>query len=221
MFTSLAFLLAFLPTVFALSALARRSQSGHAGSVIVLLAASLALYAAIDPQALPVLLVSIAANLAAGERILSAKTGRERRAWLLAGLAFNLLCLGLFKYAGFVTSVIRDAGGIDLPDPGLPLPTGISFYTFTQIAFLCNAYWRRLERLHNPWEFGLLVSYFPHLVAGPVLYHGTMIPQFRSRRFLACDATDMFCGAAPFMIGLAKKLMIADQLALARSTPPS
>jgi len=89
------------------------------------------------------------------------------------------------------------------------LPIGISFFTFTQIAYLVDAYQGK-ARESNPVHYLLFVSYFPHLIAGPILHHSEMMPQFADRRTYRFDVTNFGIGAAFFFIGLLKKVVLAD-----------
>jgi D-alanyl-lipoteichoic acid acyltransferase DltB (MBOAT superfamily) len=99
-----------------------------------------------------------------------------------------------------------------LPALGTVLPLGISFFTFTQLAFLVDAY-RGVAREYNPIHYLLFVSYFPHLIAGPILHHKEMMPQFGLRRIYRPQGRDLAIGLSIFAVGLAKKLLIADTVA--------
>src|SRR6185312_13210831 len=102
--------------------------------------------------------------------------------------------------------------GLDLPLRDIVLPLGISFFTFTQIAFLVDVY-RRQAREYSFVHYTLFVSYFPHLIAGPLLHHREIMPQFSRPRTYALSAENLGVGLAIFTIGLAKKVVLADSLA--------
>lgn len=200
LFNSQPFLLLFLPVVLAgFFLLGRRSVTAAAWW---LAAASLFFYGYWNPRFLPLLLTSVVLNYRLGARL----QRRPSRRWLAAGVAANLLALGWFKYAGFL------AASVGLPLPEIVLPIGISFFTFTQIAFLVDT----CEGKASEGRFAhylLFVTYFPHLVAGPVLHHKEMMPQFADPRIYRPRALDFAVGATIFFAGLAKKVLIADNIA--------
>ena len=104
-------------------------------------------------------------------------TGSVSKRWLVLGVAGNLLALGVFKYAGFAVEIVNDIAGTHLDRPEITLPLGISFFTFTQIAYLVDVY-RRLTADRDPARYALFVTYFPHLIAGPILHHKPTMEQF-------------------------------------------
>jgi D-alanyl-lipoteichoic acid acyltransferase DltB (MBOAT superfamily) len=193
LFNSFAFIFLFLPLALAGYQLLRRH------GVAWLAVCSLLFYAWWDWRFLPLLMLSICVNYGAGQAICGAGAGRRRLAFYGA-LAFNLGLLVWYKYAAFLFGI----------DPGLPLPVGISFFTFTQLAFLVDC-WHGSVREPRFAPYVLFVSYFPHLVAGPVLHHAQMMPQFRDGQQLRAD--DLALGLTIFAIGLGKKVLIADNLA--------
>jgi D-alanyl-lipoteichoic acid acyltransferase DltB (MBOAT superfamily) len=122
------------------------------------------------------------------------------------------LAARLFKYAGFFAQIGAALFG-SAPNVGsVFLPLGISFFTFTQIAFLVDAYQGRVREL-NFVHYLLFVTYFPHLIAGPILHHSQMMPQFAEWRTYRIDWTNIAAGLTVFIIGLAKKVIIADTFA--------
>ncbi len=151
--------------------------------------------------------MSIGVNFFIGLR-LSAATPAAKR-WLVAGIAFDLGVLAYFKYADFLVRSVNQSLGADLVLPGVTLPIGISFYSFTQIAFLVDTYRRRAAE-SKPIHYGLFVTYFPHLVAGPVLHHAQMMPQFADRAIYRVDTANLVGGLCIFAIGLFKKVVLAD-----------
>lgn len=207
LFNSLEFIFIFLPIVLALYWAARGVNV--AGGTFVLLAASLAFYAWWNVWNLPILIASMAFNFAAGICVLRA--GRNRRSIMIAAVAINLLALAYYKYTGFIIENFDFLTGSYVTVTAPELPIGISFFTFTQIAFLVDAYQRKASE-PNLANYGLFVTYFPHLIAGPILHHKEMMPQFTdcARKSIS---EGIAVGLAIFTIGLFKKVVIADQIA--------
>ena len=207
LFNSFDFLFGFLPVVLAVYfALGR---IGYRLNIIWLALASMYFYGYGGGGAMGLLSGSIAFNYCFGRAIAGlAAAGKDRlaRNLLIPGVASNLLLLGYFKYMDFF---LRTAGADPL---GIALPVGISFFTFTQIAFLVDCAHGK-AREYGPDSYVLFVSYFPHLVAGPVLHHKEMMPQFEDRTRARFSSADCAVGLTIFVIGLAKKVLIADQLA--------
>lgn len=212
LFNSWLFILAYAPIVIGGSYLMRRS-AGAGATIAWLSVTSLVFYAATSLVHLPLLLGSIAVNQLIAARIAAAHGwADERRYWLVLGLALNLGILFAFKYASFVTQTVNQMVGTALPIPELALPVGISFFTFTQIAYLVDVH-KRTSESHSYTPYLLFVSYFPHLVAGPILRHDDTIRQFSGYRFARFLPADVERGLVLFAIGLAKKVLVADSLA--------
>ena len=209
LFHSTAFLFAFLPIV--LSGYYLLSRFGHRGPVLWLLAASLGFYAWWDWRYLAVLLPSIGFNYGAGELMARAR-GAERKRLLQLGVAGNLAALGYFKYSAFAVSAVNGLAGSALPVPDIGLPLGISFFTFTQIAYLVDVH-AGTVRDRDPVSYGLFVTYFPHLIAGPILHHAEMMPQFRDPKAGRLDPALFREGFLLLLLGLFKKTVLADTLA--------
>ena len=132
---------------------------------------------------------------------------------LLAGaIGLNLVLLGYFKYANFFADNLNSFAGTALPIAQVVLPLGISFFTFTQIAFLVDTYQGKVKEF-NFVHYALFVTYFPHLIAGPVLHHKEMMPQFAKRNVCHINWDNVAVGLSIFVLGLAKKVLIADSLA--------
>ncbi|MES2739334.1 MAG: MBOAT family O-acyltransferase [Pseudomonadota bacterium] len=223
LFNSFSFLFLFLPVTLACFFLCARRSGGAAAGVLAL--ASLVFYGWSSLSYLPLLLASILCNYGAGLRIAHAQGARRRR-WLHAALAANLALLGYFKYADFFIASVNAASGAAWPVLGLVLPVGISFFTFTQIAFLADTY-RGAAREPRLLHYLLFVTYFPHLIAGPVLHHKEMMPQFARAATYRPTARNLAVGLSIIAIGLAKKLFLADSLAphasffFSQSEPPT
>jgi alginate O-acetyltransferase complex protein AlgI len=207
LFNSHSFIFLFLPVVLlGYFALGRRS---HLAPVVWLALSSLVFYAFGGWQFVPLLLLSIAFNYGVGYLLIARKLGPNARfAVLTTGVAGDLLVLGIFKYAGFFAANLNAlfATGFVVT---IVLPVGISFYTFTQIAFLVDAYRGNVARYALP-HYALFVTYFPHLIAGPILHHKDMIPQFERAERKRPDPHLILCGLIIFAIGLFKKTCLAD-----------
>jgi D-alanyl-lipoteichoic acid acyltransferase DltB (MBOAT superfamily) len=146
-------------------------------------------------------------------RILSRRAASgATRGPLAAGIAFNLGLLGLFKYADFFVENLNAATGAGLSAPGLLLPLGISFFTFTQIAYLVDSHAGKV-RERNPVHYALFVTYFPHLISGPVLHHAEMMPQFARPETYSPRLANAVLGLAFLFVGLFKKVIVADSAA--------
>jgi D-alanyl-lipoteichoic acid acyltransferase DltB (MBOAT superfamily) len=222
LFNSYAFLFGFLPLAVAGTFLLGRVH--HRAGAAWLALASLAFYAVWDVRFLALLLVSIAFNFCAGLVIARARAAgepaRARRALILA-IVVDLMVLATFKYASFLLTNLATLVPIPLLSAGaahsiadsIVLPLGISFFTFTQMAFLVDAY-RAEAREPDPLSYLLFVSYFPHLIAGPLLHHRQMMPQFARPSTFRPDLQNIAVGLGIFVLGLAKKLLVADNLAL-------
>jgi len=208
LFNSAEFLFLFLPAALLLYFLLGRLGSGVAISVLGL--ASLFFYAWWDVRFLPVLLASVLANYAIGRWICLQRAQAPRILFL--GVAFNLGLLGFYKYADFFLGSFNAVTGNELPLPGVILPLGISFFTFTQIAFLVDTARGKAEE-PGFMKYLLFVTYFPHLIAGPILHHAQMMPQFGNADALRLRAESVSVGLTLLTIGLIKKVFLADHFA--------
>jgi alginate O-acetyltransferase complex protein AlgI len=223
LFNSYRFIFLFLPITWAGYFLLRKFSNWS--PVVWLVLASLVFYSVSNWQFVALLLASIAFNYVIGSLLIRAQLSSARRvAALTAGVAGDLLVLGYFKYAGFLAANLNALFSTQLTANVL-LPVGISFYTFTQIAFLVDAYRGEVARYRLP-HYALFVTYFPHLIAGPILHHKDVIPQFEQDRSKRPDPHLVLCGLIIFSIGLFKKTCMADGIqpfvALAFGpTPPS
>src|SRR6266850_2050733 len=206
LFSSYTFLFQFLPATVLAFAAARR-HSPRAG-IMVLAGASLFFYGAWRPVYLLLLVASIAVNFTLGLRM---EDPLRRRAVGSVGVALNLAVLCYFKYTNFIFDSLNTLTGAPLPFVNIILPLGISFFTFQQIAYLVDVM-RGAKVERDIVSYTLFVSFFPHLIAGPLVHHAEMIPQFkrgRSGRSSVLAAR----GLAIFAAGLFKKVVIADNLA--------
>jgi alginate O-acetyltransferase complex protein AlgI len=206
LFSSYKFIFIFLPIVMLVFA-GSRLHSARA-AVVVLAVASLYFYAAWRHAYVFLLLGSIVLNFFLG---LLAGQHDRRRAMVITGVILNLLLLGYFKYAAFLAENFNLLAGTNLKFDKIILPIGISFFTFQQIAYLVDVK-RSVPVERNPVNFTLFVTFFPHLIAGPLVHHGEMIPQFKRtelKRFSLLAAR----GAAIAVAGLSKKVVLADSFA--------
>lgn len=213
LFNSYSFLLAFLPLVLAgFFILGRYSQRWAA---TWLTAASVFFYGWWNPAYVGLLLTSILFNYTVGyslARGAGAGVSASRKAILVFGIAGNLALLGYYKYANFFVANLNELLGVDYVLTQIILPLGISFFTFTQIAFLVDAYQGK-AREYSFVHYCLFVTYFPHLIAGPVLHHKEMMPQFAQADTYRLRLDNVSIGAMIFFIGLFKKVVLADNIA--------
>ncbi len=210
LFNSYPFLFVFMPAVLiVLMALRRFGLSSYLAGFLSL--ASFAFYAYWDVRYLPILIGSIAFNYLVGWGLTTQDDRRFAKALLVLGLVGNLAVLGYFKYVGFFAENLNLVLGTQFPALRLALPLGVSFFTFTQIEYLVDAYHGKAERYAIS-EYVLFVSFFPHLIAGPILRHHEVIPQFKSG--LGNWSDEAFAaGCLFFAVGLFKKTVIADPIA--------
>lgn len=211
LFNSFSFILIFLPlALIGFYGLGRWSRRASAASLAL---ASLLFYGLWDWHYVPLLVASICFNFAAGNLILWLLRRRtSARLVLIAALAGNLALLAYYKYANFFLSALDDGTGLRWTMGAIVLPLGISFFTFTQIAFLVDTY-RGIARERGFISYVLFVSYFPHLIAGPVLHHAEMMPQFGRPETYRPEAERLAVGLTLFVFGLAKKVLLADGIA--------
>ena len=208
-FTSVTFLFYFLP-IFAAAYCSARSV--RAKNIVTLLF-SLVFYAWGEPLFILVLLASIAFNMRLAI-VIDGRHGDARRRALTFAVASNLGLLGVFKYLGFFIGIINDVLAplnLHIPALELPLPLGISFFTFHCLSYVIDVYRRRFAANRDPVEIALYIVLFPQLVAGPIVRYKTIARQLRQRRGRLLYAA---VGARIFVVGLAQKVLIADQVAL-------
>jgi D-alanyl-lipoteichoic acid acyltransferase DltB (MBOAT superfamily) len=182
-----------------------------------LVAASFFFYAYWNIAYLPLLLISIFFNFTVGTILSRNITFRcsqlTRRLLLVSSIIANLALLGYFKYTNFLIDTINTAFNASYTLPQILLPIGISFFTFTQIAYLVDTY-RGEAKEYVFIDYMLFVAFFPYLIAGPIVHHGEMISQFESRENLGISYPNIFSGLFIFSIGLFKKVIIADTFAI-------
>lgn len=211
LFNSYEFIYFFLPVTlavfFALSGGGlRRAASGW------LALASIFFYGYWSPRYVLLLMASIIVNFAAGQLIDTLRQARSvarARQVLVVAITANLAVLAYYKYANFFVDSLNVAAGTELSLAAIVLPIGISFFTFTQIAYLVDTYAGKVrERGFIPYT--LFVTFYPHLIAGPVLHHAEMMPQFARESTYSFRLNNFLVGCGFFAIGLFKKVVLAD-----------
>ena len=206
LFNSFEFLFIFLPLVLLAYYLARRYVS-HIAALFVLNLASLVFYAWWDVRNLPLLIASVAVNHLFARAM--ARWGNQP--FLALGIVFNLSLLGFFKYADFLIGNVNSLTPLDLPFLQLGLPLAISFFSFQQISFLVDIARRKTEPGHI-FSHMLFVSFFPHIVAGPLIQHHQIAKQFGDAKRKDDLWDNLGVGLTLFAIGLAKKVLIAENI---------
>lgn len=212
LFNSYQFIFLFLPLTILLFFLLNKMINSRAAASWLAFA-SICFYGFGNSEYIPLLLFSIVFNYVVGMLILQTGRKNEQKSvskWLLfLGIGINLLLLGYHKYTFFISQNINDILNINLDVAKIPLPIGISFFTFTQISFLVDAYYKKAKE-YNAIHYGLFVTFFPHLVAGPILHHKEMIPQFTNPKMYRFNYQNLAVGLSIFFIGLFKKVCFAD-----------
>ncbi|MDB6079494.1 MAG: alginate O-acetyltransferase, partial [Akkermansiaceae bacterium] len=209
-FNTYTFLIFFLPLTLAgfLFLCGRKQPRASFGWLVFM---SLVYYGWWDWHYLGLVIPLCTANYFLG-KYLSRHQGLPRgKAVLTAGVTGNLLCLGYFKYSGFLGHVIQAASGHDMGWGYVILPLGISFFTFQKIAYLVDSY-RGKTKDYKVLDFLLFVFFFPQLIAGPIVHHNEMMPQFASGSWNRKRWLNLAVGATILLIGLFKKVVIADNI---------
>lgn len=210
LFNSYQFIFLYLPIVF--FGFFWIARSSYRMAALWLAVASIFFYGYWNPKFVSLLFASIVFNYCAGYWIVHARQVARSKPLLIVAIVANLLFLGAFKYANFFIATANIVNAqIGLLD--IVLPLGISFFTFTQIAFLVDAH-RGNAREYNFIHYLLFVTWFPHLIAGPVLHHKQMMPQFSLPETYRPNAESIAIGLTLFSLGLFKKVVLADQFAL-------
>ena len=206
-FSSIVFLFAFLPPVLAVYYLAPARLRN-----LVLLAASLIFYAWGEPVYIGLMVYSILWNYVMGLDIArQQEKGRQGRGSLALGILVNLLILGFFKYYGFLAENLYHWFALQLPDLSFSLPIGLSFYTFQSISYLADVYRGKARRQTNLISFGLSISMFPQLVAGPIVQYADVDAQIQQR---SMSWNKFGIGVRYFVAGLSKKVLLANNLGM-------
>jgi alginate O-acetyltransferase complex protein AlgI len=178
-----------------------------------LLVASYLFYAAWNPPFIVLLWVSTVVDWWAAKKLVAATAPRSRRAWMLLSVVVNLGMLGYFKYGGFLLENFQGlmaSVGVAYVPPALDivLPVGISFYTFATLSYTLDIYLRRAKPADNFLDYALFVTFFPHLVAGPIMRPTELVPQFAHER--RASPGQLRFGLAMMVLGLFQKVVLAD-----------
>ncbi len=214
LFNSYEFIFFFLPLSLAVYYLLNRKRLTVAANAWLLFV-SLFFYSWWNVKYLPLILGSILFNYTIGGLLADSDSLKKKavsnKAILVFGLTANILFLGYFKYMDFFIGNVNSLFATNLPLLQIILPLGISFFTITQIAYLVDAY-EGLVKEKNLLSYALFVTFFPHLLAGPILHHKEMMPQFDALRSKVLNYKNLSLGLFLFFIGLFKKVVIADAL---------
>jgi len=216
LFNSYTFIFAFLPLTL-LVYYSLRGAGFERSAILALTLLSLGFYGWWNPIDLLLLISLTFANYLFAKCIWAYRQAHPSvaKTFLIGGLIGNLAVLGYFKYANFLIDNTNALLGLNLFLAQIVLPLGISFFTFQKIAFLVDVYRGKVDFL-NGLDFSLFVSFFPQLIAGPIVHHSEVLPQFRQTGVISGQIP---MGVTIFIIGLAKKIWLADTAAL-YATPP-
>ena len=206
LFSSIPFLYYFLPLVMAVYFLVPRR-----GKNTVLLLSSLVFYGWGEPKLLFLMIFTIVLFWGCGLAMGRAGEGKQKKFWLLTSVVISVALLGLFKYADFFIGSFNALTGLGLPMLRLALPVGISFYTFQCLNYTIDVYRGNVPPQKNILSFGAYVSMFPQLIAGPIVRYSDIARQLEHRTHSREMA---FAGLRRFLIGLGKKVILADNFAL-------
>lgn len=203
LFTSIAFICFFLPTVLVLHTLLRGKARNY-----MLLVASLLFYAWGGPNHLFIMIASMFCNWLAG---LAIDAGKYKKLWLGLGVALNLSLLGYFKYFNMVINLLRARLHFSLDGiAAVALPIGISFYTFQAMSYLIDLYRGKFPVQKNLFKLMLYISLFPQLIAGPIVQYGDVVDEIDAR---SVTLADMAYGIKRFIYGLSKKMIFSNGFA--------
>ena len=208
LFNSYLFILIFLPIVLiGFSLLSLTKKTIH--SISWLVVCSLFFYGWWNPAYLSLLIFSILVNFAIGKYL------RENKSTivLIFGLVFNIGLIAYYKYANFFIDNFNVLFGVDYNLSKIILPLAVSFFTFQQIAYLVDAYRGKTDR-YKFIHYCLFVTFFPQLIAGPIVHHKEILPQFNSPSLFKIKSSNLAIGISIFAIGLFKKVFFADSISV-------
>ena len=211
LFNSFVFIFAFLPITFLVYfGLNKMRQYTLAKAALVV--ASLYFYAFFNWSYLPIILSSIVVNYLVAWRMKVDDKRWLRKSWMIVGVAFNIGMIGYFKYFDFFIENVNIIFKTDFTLRNILLPLGISFFTFQQVAFVVDSYRRKTE-LPKFLDYCNFVTFFPQLIAGPIVLPEEMLPQFEDRANRRINYENLFNGLFIFALGMCKKVLIADSIA--------
>lgn len=209
-FSSLVFLFIFLPLIIFLYYISKDKYKNY-----LLLVASLFFYAWGEPTYIVIMLISIILNFIFGKQVSNIKEYKHRKIWLFISVLFNIGMIGVFKYTGFFVENVNSMFSMDIANPGISLPLGISFFTFQAMSYVIDVYREDAKVQNNIFDMALYISLFPQLVAGPIVRYQTVADQIIERE----HSLDKFSnGLSRFIIGLSKKVFLANALGLLADT---
>ena len=205
-FSSVIFLCIFFPIVFILHTILPNGRVRNA----ILILASILFYAFGEPVYVILLLVSVLLNYLLGLGV----SGKSGKLFLFCAVTVNIGLLIVFKYAGFIAASINNVlpAGTQIPVPKLSLPIGISFYTFQALSYVVDVYRKQVKVQKNPLRLLLYISFFPQLIAGPIVKYHDIENEIRDRKVTVDGA---WRGLTRFSVGLGKKVLIANTMAFA------
>lgn len=206
-FSSVVFLCVFLPVTFVLYTLVPSIRIKNA----LLIIASLIFYAYGEPVYVLLMLFSSVMNYVFGIGIAKTEKGAKRKGLLIADVSLNLLMLGVFKYASMAASSVNAVFGTEFAAPKILLPIGISFYTFQILSYVIDVYFERVDVQRNYFKLLLYISFFPQLIAGPIVKYRDISAQIDNRQQIPAEVA---VGLRRFITGLAKKVLIANVMGL-------
>lgn len=208
-FSSFTFLFIFLPLVLLTYFLVKKRQLRN----IVLLAFSLIFYAWGEPVYVLLMLLSIIVNYFIALKIERQKRGKKK--WMIIDVIFNLGIIGFFKYGNFIIQNINSIFHSNIGEMNLALPIGISFYTFQVLSYVIDVYRKTVPAQKSIVNLGMYVTLFPQLIAGPIVRYETVAEEIENRKENFDEVVE---GLKRFFIGLGKKVLIANQMALIADT---
>ncbi|MEL6911965.1 MAG: MBOAT family O-acyltransferase, partial [Cyanobacteria bacterium J06598_4] len=215
LFNSFEFIFLFLPiTLILFFYIGRKDENiKHQLPIIWLIIASLIFYGRWKPLNLPLIILSIGVNYYLGYWLSNIlERPRIKKAVFAFGIAFNLGLICYFKYSNFLLGNINHLIGSNFTLPSVVIPLAISFFTFQQIAYLVDAY-RGETKEYDLRKYMLFVCFFPQLIAGPIVHHREVLPQFEKASIYKFSQTALSIGLTVFIAGLFKKVIFADRIA--------
>ncbi len=212
LFNSYIFLLAFLPVTLVVYFLLGKLPGRNPLGKIFLIAASFLFYGYNNPSYVPIIALSILVNYALSQLMLKSDRKAVRLPLMLLGLALNLGVLFYFKYYDFFAENLNAALKTDFVLHHLMLPLGISFFTFQQLSYVIDSYKKTVPR-YNIVDYALFVTFFPQLIAGPIVLHSEIVPQFADEKNRRFNFDNFAPGLYGFALGLFKKVVVADTFA--------
>lgn len=211
LFNSYIFIFAFMP-LFLLAYFGVFARLGKQVAVTFVAAASVLFYAWWNPWYVALIVASMLANYGVGDFLARTKTSaHNRKALATIAVCANLALLVYYKYANFFVNNFNDITGAHYLLEHIALPLGVSFFTFEQVSYVVDAYKGKAPH-YSFIEYLFFVTFFPHLVAGPIINHHDLLTQLEDPKFLRFDPVKLNTGLTFFIIGLFKKVVIADPI---------